>query len=104
MPAPKGVKILSAKSGVVLTSAYNKGGYGNYVVVDHGNGNTTLYAHMSSRAVKVGDVVKQGQVLGYVGTTGRSTGNHLHYEIREKNVRIDPVTRYSGLTYKGKKL
>jgi len=104
VPAPKGVKILSAKSGVVLTSAYNKGGYGNYVVVDHGNGNTTLYAHMSSRAVKVGDVVKQGQVLGYVGTTGRSTGNHLHYEIREKNVRIDPVTRYSGLTYKGKKL
>jgi len=104
VPAPKGVKILSAKSGVVLTSAYNSGGYGNYVVVDHGNGNTTLYAHMSSRAVKVGDVVKQGQVLGYVGTTGRSTGNHLHYEIREKNVRIDPVTRYSGLTYKGKKI
>jgi len=104
VPAPKGTKILSAKSGVVLTSAYNKGGYGNYVVVDHGNGNTTLYAHMNSRAVKVGDVVKQGQVLGYVGTTGRSTGNHLHYEIREKNVRIDPVTRYSGLTYKGKKL
>lgn len=104
VPAPKGTKILSAKSGVVLTSAYNKGGYGNYVVVDHGNGNTTLYAHMNSRAVKAGDVVKQGQVLGYVGTTGRSTGNHLHYEIREKNVRIDPVIRHSGLTYKGKKL
>ena len=104
VPAPKGVKILSAKSGVVLTSAYNKGGYGNYVVVDHGNGNTTLYAHMNSRAVKAGDVVKQGQVLGYVGTTGRSTGNHLHYEIREKGARIDPVTRYSGLTYKGKTL
>lgn len=104
VPAPKGVKILSAKSGVVLTSAYNSGGYGNYVVVDHGNGNTTLYAHMNSRAVKAGDVVKQGQVLGYVGTTGRSTGNHLHYEIRENNVRIDPIIRYSGLTYKGKKL
>ena len=104
VPAPKGVKILSAKSGVVLTAAYNKGGYGNYVVVDHGNGNTTLYAHMSSRSVKAGDVVKQGQVLGLVGTTGRSTGNHLHYEIRENDVRIDPVTRYSGLTYKGKAL
>lgn len=104
VPAPKGVKILSAKSGVVLTSAYNSGGYGNYVVVDHGNGNTTLYAHMSSRSVKAGDVVKQGDVLGLVGTTGRSTGNHLHYEIRENDVRIDPVTRYSGLTYKGKKL
>ena len=59
---------------------------------------------MSSRSVKAGDVVKQGDVLGLVGTTGRSTGNHLHYEIRENDVRIDPVTRYSGLTYKGKKL
>lgn len=102
VPAPKGTKILSAKSGVVITSAYNKGGYGNYVVVSHGDGNTTLYAHMNSRAVKEGDVVKQGQVLGYVGTTGRSTGNHLHYEIRVNNARIDPVTKYSGmLTYKG---
>ena len=105
VPAPKGVKILAAKSGVVITSAYNKGGYGNYVVVSHGDGNTTLYAHMNSRAVKEGAAVKQGDVLGYVGTTGRSTGNHLHYEIRVNNVRIDPVTKYPGkLTYKGKSL
>lgn len=102
VPAPKGVKILAAKSGVVITSAYNKGGYGNYVVVSHGDGNTTLYAHMNSRAVEEGAAVKQGDVLGYVGTTGRSTGNHLHYEIRVNNVRIDPVTQYPGkLTYKG---
>ena len=105
VPAPKGVKILAAKSGVVITSAYNKGGSGNYVVVSHGDGNTTLYAHMNSRAVKEGDTVKQGDVLGYVGTTGRSTGNHLHYEIRVNNVRIDPVTKYPGkLTYKGSAL
>ena len=105
VPAPKGVKILSAKSGVVITSAYNKGGYGNYVVVSHGDGNTTLYAHMNSRAVKEGATVKQGDVLGYVGTTGRSTGNHLHYEIRVNNTRIDPVTKYPGkLTYKGSTL
>ena len=105
VPAPKGVKILAAKSGVVITSAYNKGGYGNYVVVSHGDGNTTLYAHMSSRSVKEGATVKQGDVVGLVGSTGRSTGNHLHYEIRVNNNRIDPVTKYTGkLTYKGSTL
>lgn len=104
VPAPKGTKVLAAKSGTVLTSAYNAGGYGNYVVVRHSSGNTTLYAHLSSRSVKEGDSVKQGQVVGLVGSTGRSTGNHLHYEIRVNDVRIDPVTKYTGLTYKGKKL
>jgi len=104
VPAPKGTPVLAAKSGVVITSGYNSGGYGNYVVISHGNGNTTLYAHLSARSVKEGDTVKQGQVVGKVGSTGRSTGNHLHYEIRVNNVRIDPVTKYSGLTYKGKKL
>ena len=104
VPAPKGTKVLAAKSGTVLTSAYNAGGYGNYVVVRHSSGNTTLYAHLSSRSVKEGDSVKQGQVVGLVGSTGRSTGNHLHYEIRVNDVRIDPVTKYTGLTYKGKSL
>ncbi len=104
IPAPKGTKVLAAKSGTVLTSAYNAGGYGNYVVVRHSSGNTTLYAHLSSRSVKEGDSVKQGDVVGLVGSTGRSTGNHLHYEIRVNNVRIDPVTKYKGLTYKGKAL
>ena len=102
VPAPKGTPVLAAKSGVVITSAYNSGGYGNYVVVSHGNGNTTLYAHLSARSVKEGDTVKQGQVVGKVGSTGRSTGNHLHYEIRVNNARIDPVTKYTGLTYKNK--
>ena len=104
VPAPKGTPVLAAKSGVVITSAYNSGGYGNYVVVSHGNGNTTLYAHLSARSVKEGDTVKQGQVVGKVGSTGRSTGNHLHYEIRVNNARIDPVTKYTGLTYKNKAL
>ena len=96
--------MLAAKSGTVLTSAYNAGGYGHYVVVRHSSGNTTLYAHLSSRSVKEGDSVKQGDVVGLVGSTGRSTGNHLHYEIRVNNERIDPVTKYKGLTYKGKAL
>lgn len=104
VPAPKGTKVLAAKSGTVLTSAYNAGGYGHYVVVRHSSGNTTLYAHLSSRSVKEGDSVKQGDVVGLVGSTGRSTGNHLHYEIRVNNERIDPVTKYKGLTYKGKAL
>ena len=103
IPAPSGTEIHAAKSGVVITSTYNSGGYGQYVVISHGSGNTTLYAHMvrGSQRVSVGDTVTQGQVIGEVGSTGRSTGPHLHYEVRVNNVRIDPVTLYSGLTYKG---
>ena len=73
--------IQACKSGQVVTSAYHYS-YGNYVVIDHGNSNSTLYAHMSSRAVSEGQMVSQGQTIGYVGTTGGSTGNHLHLEVR----------------------
>ena len=85
IPANGGTPILAAKSGQVITSVYGSGSYwsyGNYVVIDHGNGSSTLYAHMSSRAVSEGQMVKQGQVIGYVGNTGRSYGNHLHLEVR----------------------
>ncbi len=96
VPAPSGTPILSAKSGIVLTSDYHWS-YGNYVVVSHGNSQTTLYAHMVQRAVSVGDSVSQGQVLGYVGTTGTSTGNHLHFEVRLNGSRYDPVNYFSGV-------
>ena len=96
IPAPAGTAILAAKSGQVITSAYHSS-YGNYVVIDHGNGNSTLYAHMSSRAVSEGQMVSQGQTVGYVGTTGSSTGNHLHLEVRENYTRIDPESKYKGL-------
>lgn len=96
--ASYGTPIKSAKGGVVITSTYNSS-YGNYVVVNHGSGITTLYAHMSSRAVSVGQVVSQGEVLGYVGSTGSSTGNHLHYEIRVNNVRQDAVDYYPNITF-----
>ena len=96
IPASGGTSILAAKSGQVVTSAYHYS-YGNYVVIDHGNGNSTLYAHMSSRAVSEGQMVTQGQVIGYVGTTGSSTGNHLHLEIRENYTRIDPESKYTSL-------
>jgi murein DD-endopeptidase MepM/ murein hydrolase activator NlpD len=103
IPASRGTAVKAAKSGQVITSTYNSGGYGQYVVISHGNGNTTLYAHMiqGSQTVQVGDMVTQGQVIGQVGTTGRSTGYHLHFEVRVNNSRIDPVTLFSGLTYKG---
>ncbi len=94
--ASYGTKIKSARGGVVMTSTYNNS-YGNYVVVLHDNGTSTLYAHMSKRAVKEGDTVTQGQVLGYVGSTGSSTGNHLHYEIRVNGTRVDAIDYYPGL-------
>ena len=94
--APGGTKILSARGGVVTISTYNSS-YGNYVVVQHDNGISTLYAHMNSRAVSEGDVVSQGQVLGYVGTTGSSTGNHLHLEFRVNGTRTDALDYYPAL-------
>ena len=100
IPANGGTPILAAKSGQVITSVYGSGSYwsyGNYVVIDHGNGNSTLYAHMSSRAVSEGQMVKQGQVIGYVGTTGNSTGNHLHLEIRVGGQRVDPEAKFPDL-------
>lgn len=82
--APAGTPIYAAADGEVIVaknSGWN-GGYGLYVVVKHANGTQTLYAHNSRNAVAVGEVVSAGQVIGYVGSTGKSTGNHLHFEVR----------------------
>jgi len=76
--------------GVVARSGYTKG-FGNFVVVSHGNGFKTRYFHLSKRAVKRGETVKRGQVIGYLGSTGRSTGPHLHYEIKYKNKPVNPT-------------
>ena len=97
IPAPKNTQILAAKSGVVTTSI-KKGSYGNYVVISHSDGTSTLYAHMNKRAVSEGQTVKQGQVIGYVGTTGSSTGNHLHFEVRVNGTRKDPVNYFKDKT------
>ena len=97
IPAPGNTPILACKSGQVVTSAYHYS-YGNYVVIAHGNGNSTLYAHMSSRAVSEGDMVTQGQTIGYVGTTGSSTGNHLHLEVRDNYTRVDPESKFPSLS------
>ena len=87
--------VRATKAGVVIISQYNSS-YGNYVVISHGTGNTTLYAHMSSRSVSVGDRVTQGQQIGVTGSTGVSTGPHLHYEIKENGVRVDPLQYMPG--------
>ena len=79
--ASSGSSIYAAAGGTVIQAGSN-GGYGNCVMVNHGNGYTTLYAHMSSIAVSNGQTVSQGQVLGYVGSTGNTTGPHLHFEVR----------------------
>lgn len=84
-------EIYAAKSGTVIISTYSSS-YGNYVVLSHGSGNTTLYAHMSSRKVSVGQKVSQGDVIGITGSTGHSTGPHLHFEITEGGVRINPLS------------
>ena len=101
IPAPKNTPIYAAKSGVVTTSVYGSGSswsYGNYVVVSHSDGTSILYAHMNSRAVSKGETVSQGQVIGYVGTTGRSSGYHLHFEVRVNGNRKDPVNYFPDKT------
>ena len=87
--------VVAAKAGTVIISEYSNS-YGHYVVINHGPGNTTLYAHMSSRSVKEGDVVSQGQAIGITGSTGISRGAHLHYEIKEGGVRINPLDHLPG--------
>ena len=87
---PEGTPIHAAKSGSVAIAAYT-GGYGNYTCVDHGGGLSSCYAHQSSYAVSVGDSVTQGEVIGYSGNTGSSTGPHLHFEIRINGGAVDPL-------------
>ena len=84
--------VYAAKAGQVIISEYSSS-YGHYVVVYHGPGNSTLYAHMSSRKVSVGQQVKQGDVLGITGSTGHSTGPHLHFEVKENDTIINPIAK-----------
>jgi murein DD-endopeptidase MepM/ murein hydrolase activator NlpD len=88
--APGGTPIGAAKAGTVLFTGW-MGGYGNLVVLDHGDDVVTLYAHQSRIAVNEGQALAQGQVLGYVGSTGHSTGNHLHFEVRVDAHPRDPL-------------
>ena len=90
IPAPEGTPILAAHSGTVLVSGWNDS-YGNQVLLDNSAALSTRYAHMTQTAVTAGEAVTAGQIIGYVGSTGDSTGNHLHFEVIQGGVQIDPL-------------
>lgn len=93
--APEGTDIYAAKDGKVIAAGWNTGGYGYFVMIDHGDGYATLYGHMSKVIAANGAEVKCGDLIGKVGTTGDSTGNHLHFEVRYKNVCQNPASYIS---------
>lgn len=85
-----GASIKAVADGTVISAGWNSGGYGNLVIIDHGNGVTTYYGHCSKVCVEVGQKLSAGEVIAKVGSTGNSTGNHLHFEIRVNDEQIDP--------------
>ncbi|HXS36979.1 MAG TPA: peptidoglycan DD-metalloendopeptidase family protein [Flavipsychrobacter sp.] len=89
--APIGTPIYATGNGVVEDASYDAGGYGNHVVIDHGYGYETLYGHMIKIKARVGEHVKRGEVIGWVGSTGKSTGPHCHYEVIRNGEKIDPI-------------
>jgi hypothetical protein len=91
--APTGTPVFAASDGVVKL-AENESGWGNLVILEHGDGYTTFYAHLDEIAVKAGSEVSKGEVIGRVGNTGQSTGSHLHYEVRKNGEHLDPANFY----------
>ncbi len=89
--APYGSNVYAADAGTVIHAQWARTGYGFTVIIDHGNGIKTLYAHLKGTFVSNGDIVTRGQLVGAVGSTGNSTGPHVHFEVRENNVRMNPL-------------
>lgn len=89
--APQGTPIYATANGVVKSAGNQGTGYGNHVVINHGYGYETLYGHMFKIKVKAGQQVKRGEIIGWVGSTGKSTGPHCHYEVHKNGTPIDPV-------------
>ena len=97
--APIGTPIYATADGVVTTSGFTTSGFGIHVVVNHGYGYKTIYGHMVRVKARVGQRVKRGEVIGYVGNSGKSTGPHLHYEVHKSGIPIDPINFfYNDLT------
>ncbi|MBR2785064.1 MAG: peptidoglycan DD-metalloendopeptidase family protein [Clostridia bacterium] len=100
-----GTPIYAIQDGVIITSGYSNYGYGNYVIINHGecvdnnSSYISLYGHCSALVAKEGEKVKKGDLIGYVGTTGNSTGPHLHLEVRENGERIDPLSLYPSMSF-----
>jgi len=88
---PAAPMVMAADSGVVIHASWDNTGYGNMVMIDHGNGFKTLYGHLQKFAVTVGQTVKRGDIIGQMGSTGRSTGTHTHFEIRTPNGLVNPL-------------
>ena len=91
-PSPQGTPVMAAEAGTVTTVLYSNKSYGNRVIIDHGNGISTLYGHNSTISVSLGQKVSKGQTIAGVGSTGRSTGNHVHFEIRINGKPINPTS------------
>lgn len=89
--APIGTPIYATADGRIKDAGYNTGGFGNLVVINHGFGYETYYGHMVRIKARVGETVKRGEVIGYVGTSGKSTGPHCHYEVHRNGIAIDPI-------------
>ena len=89
--APQGTPIYATGNGRVTDANFDQGGYGNHVIINNGYGYQTLFGHMSKIKVKTGQVVKRGEVIGWVGSTGKSTGPHCHYEVHINGREVNPV-------------
>jgi len=92
--APVGTDIYATGDGTVTSVEFSRSGYGNCIIINHGFGYQTVYAHLSKMNVKKGEKVKRGQVIGFVGNTGKSTSPHLHYEVRKSGRPVDPINYF----------
>jgi murein DD-endopeptidase MepM/ murein hydrolase activator NlpD len=92
--APTGTEVYATGDGTVIEAARSKGGYGNVIMIDHGFGYKTMYAHLHQFRAKKGDRVKRGQVIATVGSSGKSTSPHLHYEVHKNNTPINPINYF----------
>ena len=92
--APKGTPIYATGNGRIEKVSTSKRGFGNYIKINHGFGYKTLYAHMNKYIVRKGQIVKRGDLIGYVGNSGTSTGPHLHYEVVKGNKKVNPIYYY----------
>lgn len=99
LAGPVGTPIYATAEGTVLRAGWNSGGYGNLVEVDHGRGITTRFGHLSAILVHPGDKITRGQVIGRMGSTGRSTGSHLHYEVRIDGRAVNPIPFMKSTDY-----
>ena len=92
LAGPLGTPVYATADGIVDRSEWNDGGYGNLIEIDHGQGIQTRYGHLSQRIAQAGQMVHRGELIGLMGSTGRSTGSHLHYEVRVAGQAIDPIS------------